>query len=45
MSFTEGSVIIDVDASTPGVTRVRTRSTRAISPARWPGSGSIQRCP
>ncbi len=29
MSFTEGSVIIDVDTSTPGVTRVRTRSTRA----------------
>ena len=28
MSFTEGSVIIDVDASTPGLTRVRTRSTR-----------------
>ena len=34
MSFTEGSVIIDVDASTPGVTRVHTRSTRAGEIAR-----------
>ncbi len=34
MSFTEGSVIIDVDVTTPGVTRVRTRSTRAGEIAR-----------